>query len=102
MIVVIDETGRLAVVEAEDFKRFSVKVQTSEASFAAIAAETSDAVRFDGPATAWVDVDFLKSMPEFQAAAQRVAFDAMVVGAARYGWVSDDQKAIKSHVIWQG
>jgi hypothetical protein len=99
MIIHVSADGRRELLEADDFKKFKVVVEKSqdrpglEKALAEIATLTADADH------AWVSPDALvRHHGQGRDDAWRAAFDAMVEGARKYGFVDAGTGAVRAHV----
>jgi hypothetical protein len=94
MIVHYAQDGGLELRDASEFKKFKLVLEGCAAARPEIAGVT---FVDDGNALVRIDaVPALRGAPT--AASWRAGFDALITGAAKYGWIDEAAQAIKAHV----
>lgn len=100
MIIHVAADGQVALKDADEFKSFKIVVARRDAApqFVTAALQGVATVEPDGK-TAWVSQEALRHWqgaprpPEWVA-----AFDKMVDGVRRFGWVRDADRSVRAHI----
>lgn len=101
MIVLIDEKKTVQLVEPLDFKRFHLEIRGDRATLPALRQAFAAYGTIDDDGHAWIDAEALRSWPgPAQDPAYRAGIDGMLGYAAKKGWMSDDGKRVRAHIVW--
>lgn len=87
MIVLVTGTGEIALIEPNDFKWFSIRIEGGS---------LPEGMRVDG-AHAWVPIRWLKALAPAGDAKWPGKFDRMIDFARSKGWVDDVLAIVRGH-----
>lgn len=100
MIIVVPETGAVALANPENFRGFHIASALPASQADAIAGAMAAAgLRLDGD-HGWVPVDWLARQGGDFGPAWRADLDGMVAYARQKGWVDEGANAIRAHIEW--
>lgn len=101
MIVSVGQNGIVELVEANDFRRFSVEIHAPRVDRDTATRWISPFILLDSDAISWVEIEALKKLLNLASQSVGTDFEAMIARALTHGWISEDRKYIKSHVVWK-
>jgi hypothetical protein len=96
MFIRVEQDGKLALREPEDFKRLHIEAGGDmsrpqiEAALASIATIDNDSF--------WIEVAALKRLGRPGDTAWEESFDAMIRSVQKFGWLSPDGRRVRSHL----
>ena len=97
MFISVARDGRLALSEAEDFKRLHIETESAMSIEDATKALARIAVRADNDF--WVGIEDLKVLSGRTGDADwERSFAAMIASVERFGWLSPDRARVRCHV----
>ena len=101
MIIVIDESRDVRLVDPLDTKKFHVEIRSKAADIASLGAAFSPYGVLDNREYAWVDASALRGWTGVAEDSRYQAGIASMLGyAARKGWLSPDGTKVRAHIVW--
>lgn len=93
------ETGEVSMRDSDDFRRFNLLCSGARP-------ETTPAgvpfdIRFENPDHAWVPVLSIAAIYGNPDESWLSAMDEMIEKAAKAGWVSEDNRDVRAHAVWE-
>lgn len=102
MILVLQSDGSVVLEQPTNFRQFHCEIAPRFAGLEEARHAFAPVGELETTETAWVDEEALYALGEAtQGAGWREQAQAMVAGAARYGWVREHAPRIKSHIVWR-
>jgi hypothetical protein len=99
MIVHVAVASGISLLNAEDTRRFKVRIACQPEQLPKGHEMLATIGRVEDANTAWIDVDALKyrllAAPNPQWLSE---IDAMVEAARPYGWISEDSRSVRAHI----
>jgi hypothetical protein len=85
-----------------DFERFHVEIAAPRSERTALRAAFAAYGAIEDEAHAWIDANALRQWPGFGANAEyQTGLGRMLDDAARKGWMSQDGKRVRAHIVWR-
>ena len=99
MIICVDEALRVRLDEPDDFRRFSVRIESPGLKVEEVRQALRGIAVLENGETAWVEERALRNWPELEGdRAWQSGLDEMIVKAKPYGWIDEERRRIKAHV----
>ncbi len=101
MFLKLSATGALAFEDRDNFRAFKLVVEGDRDRLDDVRRAIAGKAELPDADTAWIFENTLRSWPgvEHDAAWQQ-NFSAMIEKARPHGWIDDQRKTIKAHVVW--
>ena len=101
MIICVDESLRVRLDEPDDFRRFSVRIESPGLKVEEVQGALREIAVLEDAETAWVEERALRTWPELEGdRAWQSGLDEMIAEAKPHGWVDEQKQRIKAHVEW--
>ncbi len=101
MIICVDEGLRVHLDGREDFRRFSVRIESSGLKVEEVRQALREIAVLEDAETAWIEERALRTWPELKGdRAWQSGLDEMIARAKPHGWIDEQKQRIKAHVEW--
>jgi hypothetical protein len=99
VIICVDEGLRVRLDEPDDFRRFSVRIESPGLKVEEVRQALREIAVLEDAETAWVEERALRNWPELEEdRAWQSGLDEMIAKAKPYGWIDEEKQRIKAHV----
>ncbi len=101
MIICVDESLQVRLDEPEDFRHFSVRIESPRLKLEEVRQALREIAVLEDRETAWVEERALRNWPELEGErAWQSGLDEMIAKAKPHGWIDEEKKRVKAHVDW--
>lgn len=101
MLIDIAQDYSVALIDPQDFKKFSIRVNHNLPSFSQVKEATHAVGTWIDENAMWVSEDWLRKSGDCCGDSQwQEAVSVMIATAEKYGWVDRENQAIRAHAVW--
>jgi len=101
MIIDVAANLKVALNEADDFKKFKVRTQLPKRQLADLGSALAGIAVVNDESSAWVHESALRTWKhEGNTAEWQASLTQMIAAAAKYGWIDAERKTIRAHIEW--